>query len=39
MGQTLACCGKNETDPNNMNTDNFQRHFQERDKLRLIIKI
>lgn len=38
MGNSLACCGKSESDPNNINTD-LGREYNSGAKLRAIIKI
>lgn len=35
----MACCGKGDSDPNNLNTDAFTKDFQGWDKLLMIIKI
>jgi hypothetical protein len=39
MGNSLACCGSNEEDPNNMTTGNLGRDLHSPDKIRMIIKI
>ena len=38
MGNSLACCGKSDSDPNNLDT-NFNKDFQHPNKMRYIIKI
>ena len=38
MGNSLACCGKNEADPNNFKVDEFN-NLKGSDKIRMIIKI
>ena len=38
MGNSLACCGKSDSDPNNINTE-FGGEFKSASKLRQIIKI
>lgn len=38
MGNSFACCGKSDTDPNNINTE-LGREFNSGAKLRYIIKI
>lgn len=35
----MACCGKNESDPNNVNTDMFTRDYQGNNNIKLIVKI
>jgi hypothetical protein len=35
----MTCCGKGDSDPNNLNTDAFHKDFQSWDKLVMIIKI
>ena len=39
MGNSLACCGSNEQDPNNMDTNNFVKDLHSADKIRMIIRI
>jgi len=39
MGNSMACCGKSESDPNNINTAGFSRDINSSDKIALIIKI
>ena len=39
MGNSLACCGSNDNDPNNMNTDNLVKDLHSADKIRMIIRI
>jgi hypothetical protein len=38
MGSTLACCGKSDSDPNNINTD-LIKDFNSSAKLKSIIRI
>lgn len=38
MGNTFACCGKSDVDPNNLDTSRFQ-NYQGPSKLRAIIKV
>ena len=37
MGNSLACCGKNDADPNNLDT--FKKDNLSSDKIRMIIRI
>ena len=37
MGNAMACCGKNESDPNNFKVDDFSNI--KGDKLRMIIRL
>lgn len=39
MGTTMGCCGKNDSDPNNITTDLFHKDMAGHDKLGIIIKI
>ena len=39
MGSAMACCGKQEDDQNNLNTQGFTKDMHSNDKIRRIVKI
>ncbi len=39
MGNSMACCGKSESDPNNINTEGFTKDMHGGDKIGLIVRI